>query len=68
MAKSLLSLLLGLASLQAVTAAPAPEAVPRPAEFTPGPGLPSLAELNLTMADLDAMPPPSKGEPSLTPP
>ena len=56
MAKFLLPILLGLASLQAAVAAPTPETLP---ELVTGPGLPTLAELNLTLADLRTMSPPS---------
>jgi hypothetical protein len=52
MAKFFISSLLGLASLQGVMAAPAPEVSP---EVIPGPGLPSLAELGLTSAQLYEM-------------
>jgi hypothetical protein len=50
MVKSLTLSLLGLASLQGVMAAP--KVYP---EVIPGPGLPSLAELNITSAELYEM-------------
>ncbi|KAL2193941.1 hypothetical protein P885DRAFT_80722 [Corynascus similis CBS 632.67] len=50
MAKFLIAALLSLASFQAVLAAP--EVYP---EVTPGPGMPSLAELNVTSAQLYEM-------------
>ncbi|KAK3901698.1 hypothetical protein C8A05DRAFT_34614 [Staphylotrichum tortipilum] len=53
--KFLISFLLGLASVKAATAAAAPKVYP---EVIPGPGLPSLAELNLTSAQLYEMGPP----------
>jgi hypothetical protein len=52
MAKFFISSILGLASLQGVMAAPAPEVYP---EVIPGDGLPSLAELGLTSAQLYEM-------------
>lgn len=52
MAKFFIASLLGLASLQGVMAAPAAEVYP---EVIPGPGLPSLAELGLTSAQLYEM-------------
>jgi hypothetical protein len=52
MAKFFVSSLLGLASLQGAMAAPAPEVYP---EVIPGDGLPSLAELGLTSAQLYEM-------------
>lgn len=50
MVKLFISSLLGLASLQGVMAAP--NVYP---EVIPGPGLPSLAELNVTSAELYQM-------------
>jgi hypothetical protein len=52
MTQFLTSFLLGLASFQAVTAVP--KVYP---EVIPGPGLPSLAELNLTSPQLHEMKP-----------
>lgn len=57
MAKSLISFLLGLASIQAAAATPF-KVYP---EVIPGPGLPSLAELNLTSAQLYEKGPPDAG-------
>jgi hypothetical protein len=60
MAKFFVSSILGLASLQGAMAAPAPEVYP---EVIPGAGLPSLAELGLTSAQLYEMETPKgKGE------
>lgn len=60
--KLLISSLLGLASVKSATAAamvvPSPKVYP---EVIPGPGLPSLAELNLTSAQLYEMGPPDAG-------
>jgi hypothetical protein len=57
MAKMLLLSLLGLASAAATLA-------PEPRQQVPGivlgPGMPSLAELNLTSAQLATMPPPGR--------
>lgn len=63
MANSLLFLLaLGLFTLHTSAAAlPSPDPLPAPAPFheiIPGPGMPSLASLNLTSAQLLALPPP----------
>jgi hypothetical protein len=52
MAKFSISTLAGLAALQGVLAAPSPNVLP---ELIPGPGLPSLAELNITTAQLYEM-------------
>jgi hypothetical protein len=52
MTKFFISSILGLASLQGVMAAPTAEVYP---EVIPGPGLPSLAELGLTSAQLYQM-------------
>jgi hypothetical protein len=52
MVKSPTLSLLGLAVLQGVMAVPAPTVYP---EVIPGPGLPSLAELNITSAQLYEM-------------
>ncbi len=59
--------LLGLASVAAAAATPRSERKPR--DFQPGPGWPSLADLNMTVAELYALPPPDEGndEPSLPP-
>ncbi len=57
MAKFLISFLFGLASTQAAAATPF-KAYP---EVIPGPGLPSLAELNLTSAQLYEQGPPDGG-------
>lgn len=55
-----ISSIFGLASLQGVMAAPAAQVYP---EVIPGPGLPSLAELGLTSAQLYQMgTPKGKGE------
>jgi len=60
--KVLISSLLGLASVTAATAAATLVATPKVyPEVIPGPGLPSLAELNLTSAQLYEMGPPDAG-------
>ncbi|KAK3299464.1 uncharacterized protein B0H64DRAFT_100563 [Chaetomium fimeti] len=57
MAKFFIASVLGLASLQGAMAAPAAEVFP---EVIPGPGLPSLADLGLTSAQLYKMPTPKQ--------
>ena len=55
--KLITSLVLGLAALQTAHATPAPEVEAKTyPEVVPGPGLPSLAELGLTSAQLYEMP------------
>ncbi len=56
--KFLISSVLGLASVKAAAVAAPPKVYP---EVIPGPGLPSLAELNLTSAQLYEMGPPDAG-------
>ncbi|KAK3901786.1 hypothetical protein C8A05DRAFT_34518 [Staphylotrichum tortipilum] len=60
MVKSLVLSLLGLAFVHAAAAAPAAEPQPALPEIITGPGWPTLAELNLTSAQLHAMPPPDE--------
>ena len=54
--KYLQTLLLALTSLNAVLAAPAADSSTVYPEVIPGEGLPSLAELNVTSAELYTMP------------